>query len=67
MVLELPKVNLRLVLLVNFLKMQELITYIKDEDKIKPTTRFTVLMNHYFLDEDRKTLIESLLLERREL
>ena len=53
--------------IVNFLKMQELITYIKDEDKIKPTTRFTVLMNHYFLDEDRKTLIESLLLERREL
>ena len=53
--------------LISFLKGQDLIIYITDEDKIKPTTRFTELMNHHFLDEDRKNLIESLLLEKREL
>lgn len=52
---------------ISFLKGQDLIIYITDEDKIKPTTRFTELMNHHFLDEDRKNLIESLLLEKREL
>lgn len=52
---------------ITFLKGEGLISYITDEDKIKPTARFTELMNHHFLDEERKALIESLLLEKRKL
>ncbi|GAA3663854.1 DUF6063 family protein [Asaccharospora irregularis] len=51
---------------ITFLKNEGLILYITDEDKIKPTKRFMDLMNNYFLDEDRKILIEELVLRKGE-
>ncbi|WP_099192691.1 DUF6063 family protein [Tepidibacter mesophilus] len=51
---------------INFLKNQGLVIYIRDEDKIKQTNRFRELMNNHFLDEDRKTLIEELVLRKGE-
>ena len=47
---------------ITFLKKEDLISYIEDEDKIVATTRFNNLMNGYFLDEERKSLIEEVFL-----
>ena len=52
--------------IINFLKNEGLIVHIEDEDKIKPTRRFLDLMNNYFLDEERKVLIEKLVLRKGE-
>lgn len=52
--------------IISFLKNEGLLIYIQDEDKIKSTKRFVDLMNNYFLDEDRKVLIEELVLRKGE-
>lgn len=44
-----------------FLKQKGLIRVISDEDKIVPSNKFNELMRGYFLDNERKELIENLL------
>lgn len=46
---------------VTFLKQKGLIRVIADEDKIVPSNKFNELMKEYFLDNERKKIVEKLL------